>query len=473
MRLTLLLSLGCLLLVLTGCPSSTKNAPSGANAQQHQAARELFGAHRDALPRMATTMPLPMDEKYWTYSATLAYPDAAACQAELATDLAEVPLGDMAHRATLLQTRLQQPAAGEVLAVVDAYLKALLDGSDPSKDLPPVQALAAYVAAYFSESETEALLRESLVYDSLATTIPIERTDIPYEDFVRAQLDFRRLQLANSLVRQSGLKSLMPAIRQYIGVEHSTAVRLEAARTLYALGDTDQRALLLFLGFGNADSIPLYGWPTYAFLAEARDAALYDTLRERALAATGAERGQYLVHLSRYGKAEDLSLVTDWIRTGLPRLPEQRIAPEGEPVINPTSWSPEGRITIELVQDGRVDPPTVDPSGGDDPHHDLLNPEEMSALFGYEVDDVNTAMRIRLLQYFDAEAVRPILHEALLKGGPAVRVAAGELLATLGNQDTQDLIPLVWKEESDSLVLAELAYTWLMIERRLSSPPQE
>lgn len=463
--------------LICGCAKSPKTTGEGVRA----AARALFGEQREALPRTDVTIPLPLTGKYWQYSADLEYPDRVALIAELTADLGQASTAEQAIRCTQLRRLGETPPAAietELLAIATSFVAA----AGLPEALPPTEALTPWLLAYFPEGENKALqdwLIGTRMFEGLNTTTSMERTDLSFDEFVVAQRDFRRLQLADALITARQLKPLAMFLRPIAtDAANSMAMRMEAARTLFALGETEQRPLLLYLGFGEPGNVPLYGWPTYAFLAEHKDPELYKTLQDQLAAAPEEEHGQYLVHLAQYGNVEDLPVILAWIKQTLPQLPTPKIAPEDE--IFPTeqtSWTPDRRVEIQLAQDAQpedelpsAEPPAAAPTE-EDPHAGLTQ-EDLAGAFGYAVADVDAALRLRLLRHFDAKDVLPLVHEALLKGGPAVRIAAGEVLVTHGDAASLELLPLAWADEQDPMVLAELSHTWLMIDQRLALPPE-
>lgn len=458
-----------------GCVRSASGPADSDRAQ----ARKLFGQHREALPRFATSIPFPQEEKYWRYAADLEFPDQATLIRELTEGLAQVELGEQALRAAMLR-ELDAPVPEAIAAALDAAALAVLQAADDPEQPPPATQLGRWLLARYPSDQATALqqvLQESGVYSEIDPSVSIEAPGLAFEDFLKAAQDFRRFRLANLCAVERSLKGVMPHLR-VIATEgtNAPAFRLEAARTLYALGDRDQRPLLLYLAFGNAEQVPLYGWPTFAFLAEQQDPALYETIKERITAAPpGLERGQYLVHLAAYGKPEDLPQLAEWALELVPRLPPQRIGPSAD--VRPSSslrpqhdvqlapaiWRPDQPLLWTLTQDAPSpeEPPVADPHAG-------LSDEDFAQAFGYEPDDVQTALRLRSLRAFTPESgVLRIIHEALLKGGPAARTAAGELLAVLGTAESQGMLKLLFAEEQEPAVLAELAYAWLMIDRRV------
>lgn len=463
-----LLLLVCLTAV-AGCGGNASQRKQAAAASDREFALKLFGDHRHALPRYASSIPFPQEGKYWEYTVALEYPDPNTCLAELRHELEQQLPPERTLRCAMLRQLGEIPPV-ELETALLSSVEDFLAGEGRPEDFPPVTELLRWLKARYPLSEASAiqeLLLTSGVYNSLDVTTPLERTDLAFEAYVRVHRDFQRLTFANQLVVHWQLTSLAMQLRP-IATEpaNSFAMRMEAARTLYALGHTDQRPLLLYLGFGDSDTIPLYGWPTYAFLAEQRDAETYQTLRNLWQAAPKHEQGQYLVHLAVYGNAQDLPALEAWIREGLPQLPEQRIAPEGSPALEPAPepaenalWLPESGVRYQFAQDAHT-PAGADPHAG-------ISEEEFAAALGYDTTDINTALRLRLLRHFGAAAVLPLLHEAVLKGGPATRVATAELLGEIGTEASAPLLKLTWEDEVDPMVLAELAYAWLRIDARL------
>ncbi|MEO7994922.1 MAG: hypothetical protein ABI743_11040 [bacterium] len=480
MRLCWLLAL----LALLTLPACTKKA-GPPQATTHDRAWKLFADNRIALPKAHYDLPFPIEEKFWRYAIDIDFHDDTALAAELTTDLDKASPTEQLIRATYCLER-KIPFTTPSVADLETPIHDFLAGQTSGETVPDIGPYSAFLEAAYADrpvADWEALLNDTAVLTTINPSLDFEASGVTFETLVTGQRDFGRLRLAGDLIAARQLTRVKPTLLAIAQNEaNAVTFRLEALRVLYALGETGVRDAMLFLAFQPGID-PAHGWATYGFLAEHEDPVLYQNLHTTLAGLPLAQQPSYLVALAHYGKPDDLPRILEYVLADLPKLPEERMGPSGDEIrphesgrsveetgltLVPAVWSPDAgrsfRQTQSHLEDSHATPPSADDTSAADPH--AVSAADFAAAFGYEAVDIETARRLRLLKNFAPDATRKKIEEAMLKGGPATRIVAGELLSAMGDSDSQPMLAITWADEEDPVALAELAHAWLMIEQR-------